>query len=76
MRYVSTSQTEHSVTVLRGLKKKKLTAPTNALPLTMSTICSAMSWPQRAWASFVLAPRCGQLITLGWFTRAQSLGGS
>lgn len=55
---------------------EKLTAPTNALPLTISTICSAISWPQRAWASFVLAPRCGQLITLGWLTRVQSLGGS
>lgn len=35
----------------------ELTAPTKVLPFTMSTICSAMSSPQRAWASLVLAPR-------------------
>lgn len=42
----------------------------------MSTICRAMSSPQRAWASFVLAPRWGQLMTLGCSTSEWFLGGS
>lgn len=57
-------------------REVKLTAPTSFLPFTMSTICRAMSSPQRAWASFVLAPRWGQLMTLGWSTSERFLGGS
>lgn len=72
--------------ILRGLvalcwqkvqeRRVELTAPISLLPFTMSTIWRAMSSPQRAWASFVLAPRWGQLMTPGCSTRERSLGGS
>lgn len=55
---------------------ERLTAPISFLPFTMSTIWRAMSSPQRAWASLVLAPRWGQLMTLGCSTSARSFGGS
>lgn len=57
-------------------KDTELTAPTSFFPFTMSTIWRAMSSPQRACASFVLAPRCGQLITLECSTNERSFGGS
>lgn len=53
-----------------------LTMPASPFPVAMSTICMAISLPQRLCASRVLAPRCGQQMTLGWFTRSRSLGGS
>ena len=53
-----------------------LTMPASPSPVAMSTICTAISLPQRLCASRVLAPRCGQQMTLGWFTRSQSFGGS
>lgn len=53
-----------------------LTAPNRLLPFTMSTICRAMSSPQRTCASLVLAPRWGQLMTLGWLTSERFWGGS
>lgn len=56
--------------------RDELTAPISFLPFAMSTICRAMSSPQRAWASFVLAPRWGQLMTLGCLINEWSLGGS
>lgn len=53
-----------------------LTTPTSPFPVAMSTICMAISLPQRLCASRVLAPRCGQQMTLGWSTRSRSFGGS
>ena len=45
---------------------KKLTAPKRLLPFIMSTNCSAISMATLDWASFVLAPKCGVLLTRGW----------
>ena len=42
----------------------------------MSTNWMAISSPQRLWASFVLAPRWGQLMTFSWSTKARFRGGS
>lgn len=53
-----------------------LTTPTSDFPFTMSTNWTAISSPQRLWASLVLAPRWGQLMTFSWSTRARSCGGS
>lgn len=58
------------------LSGRDRTAPVKALPLSRSTICVPTSWPQRACASRVLAPRCGQLITWEWSTKARFVGGS
>lgn len=53
-----------------------LTTPARDLPFTMSTNWTAISSPQRLWASWVLAPRWGQLMTFSWSTKARSRGGS
>lgn len=53
-----------------------LTTPARDLPFTMSTNWMAISSPQRLWASLVLAPRWGQLMTFSWSTKARSRGGS
>lgn len=53
-----------------------LTTPARDFPFTMSTNWMAISSPQRLWASLVLAPRWGQLMTFSWSTKARSRGGS
>lgn len=53
-----------------------LTTPTSDFPFTMSTNWTAISSPQRLWASLVLAPKWGQLMTFSWSTRARLCGGS
>lgn len=53
-----------------------LTTPARDFPFTMSTNWTAISSPQRLWASLVLAPKWGQLMTFSWATKARSRGGS
>lgn len=52
------------------------TTPARDFPFTMSTNWMAISSPQRLWASLVLAPRWGQLMTRSCSTKARSRGGS
>lgn len=66
----------HGASPLLSPAHRGLTTPASPLPVAMSTICMAISFPQRLCASRVLAPRCGQQMTLGWFTSSRSLGGS
>lgn len=56
--------------------KMVLTTPVRDFPFTMSTNWMAISSPQRLWASLVLAPRWGQLMTFSWSTKARFRGGS